>query len=163
MLLANPYFVENVFQDQPYSSMLLIAPNCDFTCEGCQNKHLKDNYRDFDIGYLVDIYKENPFYQGITVGGLEIFLSGDKFLKDLLEFIKKAKVGKITIYTRFELGYNRLNYFIDSLNALPFLKELYVKTGNYDKNLESKIIKINNWELKLSSENQDFNKIKLDK
>lgn len=160
MELANPYFIENIYQDQPYSSMLLIAPHCDFTCEGCQNKHLKNDFKDIELNFLVEEYNKNPFFEGITVGGLEIFLSGEDFKDELISLIKKTKSKNLTIYTRFE-KYDKVVFeYIEKLKQIDTLKNIYLKTGKYMLEHKKKKIKIKNFEITLGSSNQTFEKIK---
>jgi len=160
MLLANPYFVEDLGKDQPYLSMLLIASNCDFSCEGCQNIHLKNTVKDISIETLVVEYNENPFFQGITVGGLEIFLSGEDFLKDLIKLLNLTKTENFTIYTRFELGDIFVGKFINTIKDIKTLKNIFIKTGKYCKDRKSIKKYFDNWEISLASDNQDFIKIK---
>ncbi len=158
MELANPYYLENIYADQPYSSMLLIAPQCDFKCDGCQNIHLKNDFKDIKLDFLIKEFKNNPFFEGITVGGLEIFLSGENFLKDLIKFIQMGDIKKITIYKRFDKDYPLLKKIIEEIKILQ-VDELYLKYGEYKKNRKSKIVQIKNWSIKLASDNQNFIKI----
>jgi len=60
MLLRNPCFIDNFHADQPYSSILIIAPYCYKECDGCQNKHLQDTELiDFTPEELAHEYIEN--------------------------------------------------------------------------------------------------------
>jgi organic radical activating enzyme len=180
MKLREPFYYEDMGLNQPYLSMFFIAPYCDFTCKDCQNLHLKDNnIQDFTIEELSKLYKDNPFYQGITVGGLEPFLSKadctyygnceawipiqdqlDTILHDIQKFIMLNKIQKVTIYTRFTLEYNNISSYIKCLKNLDCIKELYLKTGEYIEGSNSKIVTIPGWSITLASDNQNFEKIK---
>ena len=159
MKLRNPFFIDNI-SDQPYFSMYLIAPFCQGVCEGCQNKQLlKAQIKDFSIDELVDKYQNNIWYEGITVAGLEIFDSDIE--NDLLDFIKKAKIKKITIYTRLEKTNKKVIDFLSKVKEIKTIKEFYIKTGDYiigakEKTLYFETIK---WEIKLASENQNFERV----
>lgn len=156
--LNNPYFIENIYTDQPYSSMLLIAPNCDFKCKNCQNKHLFGNVQDISIDILKNEYYSNPFFEGITIGGLEMFLSGDEFLQEIIDFIKLCDIKKVTLYTRFDINDEFVIKFLNELKKIN-IDELYIKYGEYIENSNKKIIEINNWKIILASDNQNFIKI----
>jgi len=163
--LRDPFFMENVCHDQPYSSWVLMAPYCDFKCYGCQNKEVvRGKVDSFSIYYLKNEFKDNPFVDGITVAGLEICLSGSDFIKDLYYFIKLANISRVTIYSRFELDDERLSSFLEKIKDLECVTELYCKTGKYIDELDSKIsnfyYKGNPWSICLGSKNQDFNIIK---
>jgi len=162
MLLREPYFVENIGRDQPYLSMLLIAPYCTFKCVGCQNKHLGCNQlNNFSKKELIDIYNDNPFYKGITIAGLEIFDSGEKFLNDVLDFISYEKITKVTIYTRLSIDDIKVQNIIKKIKNLNNIKEFYLKIGEFKYQEENEnTVKINNWEISLYNKEQNFIKIK---
>lgn len=156
MLLRNPFFVENLWQDQPYASLLLVAPYCDLACEGCHNKDLKDTeLHNYSIDELAEEYNSNPFIDGITVAGLEICLSGELFINDLILLIKKCNIKMVTIYSRFRLCDEKLREIKERLLLLN-LEELYFKTGKYNSELPKKVVKIKDVEITLASCNQDF-------
>jgi hypothetical protein len=159
MKLRNPYFIENLFTDQPYSSLILVTPYCYGTCYKCQNKNLNNfDIKDFSLGELMDEYKNNPFVDGVTVAGLEICDSGDDFITDLIILIKELHIKKLTIYSRYYLVDDVLSNIVKKCIELD-LEEFYVKTGEYIHNSNSKIIKIDNWSITLASDNQNFEKI----
>jgi hypothetical protein len=168
MKFRNPYFTENIMQDQPYCSLLLVAPYCDGACPGCQNSLLSDSdVIDFTVPELVQSYCENPFVDGITVAGLEICLSGEEFVRDLIEFIEKAAVPRVTIYSRFPAEYPKLRAILSRIEGIPTVQELYCKTGMYVQNVTGKKIVLNSsagseqtWTLSLASANQDFHVLK---
>ena len=162
MLLREPYYIENLGRDQPYLSMLLIAPYCTFKCIGCQNKHLGDNtLKNFSNNELIDIYNSNPFFQGVTIAGLEIIDSGRDFQNNVIEFIKLAKIPKVTIYTRYHKNSPEVELLSQEIKNINSIKEFYLKSGEFK--LQSKnenIVKINNWEISLYNKEQNFEKIK---
>ena len=132
MKLREPYFLENIGRDQPYMSMLLIAPYCNFSCEGCQNRHLAEGkIKDFSIEELIMEYNSNPFYQGITVGGLEIFNSGNDFIDDILYFIEKCEIENITIYTKYTMDNFKVKILIELIKNISTVKNFYLKTGEF--------------------------------
>ena len=157
MKLRSPYMIENSYQDQPYHSLILICPYCDFSCEGCQNKPLQEQpIRDFSVDELVGLIKDNPFLEGITLAGLEFCFSGDEFLDDLVELCNKAKIDNLTIYTRFTVKHP---YITKALELLP-VSNIYLKEGLYIKNAPNKVCNINSWSITLASDNQKFAKVK---
>ena len=161
MKLRNPFIKEN-FSDQPYFSMLIIAPNCNGICEGCQNKNLLNyNIKDYNFKQLFDEYNSNLFYQGITVGGLEIFDSGKQFLEELIFFIEQAKIKKITIYTRYEITDKCVQELLNKIKKYEWLEELYIKTGSFKLKSKTKTLCFEShngkkFEIKLASDNQNF-------
>jgi hypothetical protein len=167
MKFRNPFFVENLMQDQPYCSLLLVAPYCDGACPGCQNSVLNDNdVIDISVDNLVKQYRANPFVDGITVAGLEICLSGDEFVADLLKFIEQAEVPRVTIYSRFPPDYPKLKAILARIAGLSSVVELYCKTGAFQQNSQSKSIELtrndSSWSISLASSNQEFHIVKGD-
>lgn len=155
MLLRNPFFQDNLGQDQPYNSILLVAPYCSFPCEGCQNKHLQDaELKEFSVGKIAERYLTNPFAEGITVGGLEPFESGEEFFKDLLDLCIRIK-PRLTIYTRF--SYDEVKPIVDEF--IPHVTELYLKTGPYEENAGTRTFEFNDQVVTIGS-NQDFLQLK---
>lgn len=161
MLLREPYYVENIGRDQPYLSMLLIAPYCTFKCQGCQNKHLGQNtLKDFSIKDLQDAFNSNPFFQGVTIAGLEIFDSGVKFQEDFLNFISYKKIRKVTVYTRYHKDSKEVSNLVKKIKTLKNIKNFYIKTGEFrlqEKNENT--VKIGNWEILLYNKEQDFQQL----
>lgn len=166
MKLRYPFYQESLFQDQPYASMILMAPYCDFNCQGCQNSPLgEQSIRNFSVDQLFKAYTENVFVDGITVGGLEVSLSGEAFFNDLHRLIKAASVPKITIYTRFTKEDPNISRLLRLLD-LDCVEELYLKTGGYISGLKSRQEDLYQpetkriWSIKLASRNQRFEVIK---
>ena len=157
MKLRHPFFVENFHQDQPFCSMLMICPYCDFTCEGCQNKHLANYHvKDFSVDELVKEYKSNPFYEGVTLGGLEVSLSGEGFIEDFVDFVSLSGIKNVCIYTRE----NEENIFIQKLlMELLFVDKVYIKTGKYIPFQPILKVDIGDWSIELGSSNQTFKRL----
>jgi hypothetical protein len=170
MKFRNPFFLENIMQDQPYCSLLLVAPFCDGACPGCQNTVLNDaDVLDVSVAELAKTYRENPFVDGITVAGLEICLSGEEFVNDLVSFIERAQVPRVTIYSRFPPEHPRLKSILSRIAAIGSVEELYCKTGMFMQNSASRsvVLKSNNaqgqtWTISLASSNQEFHVLKGD-
>lgn len=180
MKLREPFYIEDMGLNQPYLSMLLISPYCDYTCKGCINKHLQNNeVKEFTLEELSEVYNNNPFFQGITIAGLEPFISKadcinygscesivpiqdqlDSILYDARKFIMLNQIEKVTVYTRFTLEYNNVSTYIQCLKNLDCIKELYLKTGNYIEGKNNKIVTIGDWSITLVSDNQNFERIK---
>lgn len=161
MKLREPYYVEDMGLNQPYLSMLLISPFCDFSCKNCINKHLQENIvQNFNLMSLSNAFEDNPFFQGLTIAGLEPFLSGIPFLSEIKKFIEFNEIEKITLYTRFNIGDLFVKSYLDIIKNINTVKDFYVKTGNYVENKNSKIIYLDNWGIELASDNQNFIKYK---
>lgn len=149
MLLRNPFMVENIYQDQPYISLLLVSPFCANSCIGCHNQELKNKeLKDYSLLDLTMYYLKHNLVEGITVAGLEPYHSGDEWWSELQKFILTADIKKVTIYT----SYN----YIKSLEC----DELYYKLGSYNNNLKPKEVIIGDWSITLGSSNQDFIKVR---
>lgn len=149
MLLRAPFFKENFFRDQPYPSLILIAPNCKRRCLGCHNDHLRRReVKDFTLDFLANKITNNPFVVGITLGGLEPADSGDSWWEEIDELIRLAGIRYVTVYTS---------------RAKPFhefkCENVYWKTGKYDRHYPPIEITIEQTQIKLGSNNQNFFKI----
>lgn len=161
MQLREPFFETVLGQDQPYNALLLISPFCKFICEGCHNLHLDSKkVEDFKVVDLAKKVNEDPFLEGITVSGLEIFDSGIGFQHEIADLIKTLNEGKrkVTIYTRYSKSIPMVFNFLHKIE--PFCEELYLKHGSYASELPTKEVKIDNWTLTLASDNQNFEKLK---
>lgn len=155
-------------QDQPYCSLLLVAPFCDGACPGCQNTVLNDaDVLDVSVTELAKTYRENPFVDGITVAGLEICLSGEEFVNDLVAFVKEAAVPRVTIYSRFAPNHPKLKAILARIAEVTSVEELYCKTGMFMQNGSTKTVVLKNvaeggqtWTISLASANQEFHVLK---
>lgn len=149
MLLRSPYVIDNLGADQPYNSMLVIAPFCFNSCNGCHNRGLKEApLKDFTPEKLAEEFLKNPFWEGVTLGGLEPEHSQDHWWSEFSKFIELARPKSLTIYTSTT---SSLRHFE--------VENLYYKTGIYLRDDEPKEINLDNWSIKLASRNQDFVKV----
>jgi len=142
--------MDNFYGDAPFMGCLLVVPSCKNDCEGCQNQHLKreDTFVSEvkDVGLAIE---ENPFWEGIILGGLEP-LDDKRNFKALMKVVEVSKVKSLCIYTSYEI--EDINMDLIPSN----IKNLYIKTGKYDRTLSSKHIQYNGWILDLASNNQNF-------
>lgn len=150
MLLRKPFFVDNLRADQPYNSMLLVAPYCNNQCVGCHNQHLKSSeLEDFEPEYLSYLYDNNPFWDGITLAGLEPEHSDDIWWSDVFSFVEMSNIKNVTVYTSTHI-----------VRVFPnCVKNLYYKTGLYIQGISEKKVSLGSWEIILASNNQDFRKV----
>lgn len=163
MKLRAPYFVDNLFQDQPYASMLLVAPYCDFKCKECQNLPLSTgDVSNFSPRDLAVAFHSNPFVEGVTLGGLEFTKSPKEDIDDFLHFVRLAKIPKVTLYTRETLEHYIVLDVVQKLLQIPTVTEAYLKTGIFDPSRPAKRVTLEpiNWHVTLSSDNQNFIKLK---
>ena len=150
MKLRSPFFIDNLGSDQPYNSMLVIAPYCHTRCPDCHNKHLRSGeLKEFTPLGLAEIFLSNPFWEGVTLGGLEGMDGSEHWWKDFKEFLTLANVKKLTVYT------SQYSFY-----PLPMVKELYYKFGDYRPDLPSKEVEVEGWKITLASDNQEFIKIR---
>lgn len=152
--------IDEVYSDFNKIGMLVVVPKCKTRCwekcglspDICQNYHLnfteKFNINNEDI---INRYLENPLTKCIIFGGLDGFDSIDEILIFLEEFRKISK-DDVVIYTGKELEDIEHRF-----NDLAFYKNIYVKYGHYNPNLNS--IKDELTGVTLASENQKFIKI----
>lgn len=89
-----------------------------------------------------------------------MFLSGDSFIEDLLYILNNTETENFTFYTRFSTKDYKVLSFINRINKISTLKNIYVKTGKYIEGMSKKNIKIGSWKLELASDNQDFTRLK---
>jgi hypothetical protein len=147
MLLRNPIVTENM-SDQPYHSMMLIAPFCIRGCAGCHNNHLqKERLSAVPVEWLIDKYQSNPFFEGVTVSGLDPYYCSYEWWDEFDIFVELATVEKVTIYTGHPSPFR---VFPDSV------KEVYWKVGSYEQGTDKATFKIGGFEILLASNNQKF-------
>jgi hypothetical protein len=157
MILRGPFFQRNNNEDQPYYSLLFIAPSCDLKCGSCcHNSQLmkKNKIKNWTKKEIKQRY-EVDFFEGITIGGLEVTCSNYIWLKELCQIIEVIQIPNVTIYTREELTHPKIKFLIDNINT-----NLYIKTGMYIPNMQKKTVTIGDWEIELASDNQNFQKVK---
>lgn len=164
MRLRNPYFLENLYQDQPYASLLLVAPDCDFRCPGCQNRSVgAAEVVDVPVAELAAEYAANPFVDGITVAGLEVCLSGQDFWDELCLLIARAEIPQVTLYTRFSRSHPVLRALLERIARIGCVESLFVKTGMYVAGRPARTVTLEGretWSVRLASDNQEFAVIK---
>lgn len=152
--------VDEVFSDYSKISMLIICPKCTVRCwerlglspSICQNNHLKkeqgwqeDNFE------IIKRYNSNPLTKSIVFGGLDSWDS----LDDILNFSKTFREfsnDDLVLYTGRNLEEIQGD-FIKFIN----IKNVYVKYGQYNPNLESIVDELTG--VTLVSSNQKFIKI----
>ena len=113
-------------EDAPFMGALIIATSCSNRCRGCFNQHLKDaetylRYAD----EVIEEVKQNPFNDGIILGGLEWSEQPD----DMIALVSCATAAqpKVMIYTGLteEEFYRRV--------PSHYLHSCYIKFGKYDE------------------------------
>lgn len=113
-------------EDAPFMGALIIATSCSSRCRGCFNQHLKDaetylRYAD----EVIEEVKQNPFNDGIILGGLEWSEQPD----DMIALVSCATAAqlKVMIYTGLteEEFYRRV--------PSHYLHNCYIKFGKYDE------------------------------
>jgi organic radical activating enzyme len=128
--------------------MQLIAPYCRNSCLGCHNAQLRNtNLKDFSISYIIEEYNSNPFWEGITVSGLEPEHSGEYWWWDLQTIVDKTGTENLTVYTSTEI--------VRDIKV----KNLYYKTGEYRRADLPHAVTIGDWSIVLASQNQRFFKV----
>lgn len=113
-------------EDAPFMGALIIATSCSNRCRGCFNQHLKD--AETYLRYADEIIKEvkqNPFNDGIILGGLEWSEQPD----DMIALVSCAAAAglKVMLYTGLteEEFYRRV--------PSHYLHNCYIKFGKYDE------------------------------
>ena len=113
-------------EDAPFMGALIIATSCNNGCRGCFNQHLKN--AETYICYADEVIKEvkqNPFNDGIILGGLEWSEQPD----DMIALISCAAAAglKVMVYTGLteEEFYRRI--------PSHYLHNCYIKFGKYDE------------------------------
>lgn len=113
-------------EDAPFMGALIIATSCSNRCRGCFNQHLKDaetylRYAD----EVIEEVKQNPFNDGIILGGLEWSEQPD----DMIVLVSCAAAAglKVMVYTGLteEEFYRRI--------PSHYLHNCYIKFGKYDE------------------------------
>lgn len=113
-------------EDAPFMGALIIATSCSNRCRGCFNQHLKDaetylRYAD----EIIEEVKQNPFNDGIILGGLEWSEQPD----DMIALVSCAAAAglKVMVYTGLteEEFYRRV--------PSHYLHNCYIKFGKYDE------------------------------
>ena len=125
-LLSYKGIIHERAEDAPFMGALIIATSCSNRCRGCFNQHLKDaetylRYAD----EVIEEVKQNPFNDGIILGGLEWSEQPD----DTIALVSCATAAqlKVMIYTGLteEEFYRRV--------PSHYLHSCYIKFGKYDE------------------------------
>lgn len=113
-------------EDAPFMGALIIATSCSNRCRGCFNQHLKDaetylRYAD----EVIEEVKQNPFNDGIILGGLEWSEQPD----DMIALVSCAAAAglKVMVYT----GLTEEEFY--HLVPSHYLHNCYIKFGKYDE------------------------------
>lgn len=114
--------------DAPFIGTLLTGCYCRGSCRGCFNQHLKSTLvQQDDADKILDEIQQDPFSEGIILGGLE-WLDGQS--GEAIYLIKGAlsRGMQAMLYTRQSEWYLKTHY-----PELLHLKGLYIKLGPYDE------------------------------
>lgn len=126
-----------VFNDYKKTSMYLPIG---YTCTGkcwkdlglkesiCHNWENNGLYNEYIISELLDMYKNNPFYESVVISGMECM---DNF-EDMIVFIEEFRLKyehDIVIFT----GYNK-NEIKNKIGILKNYKNIIIKMGRYVEN-----------------------------
>lgn len=131
--------------EAPFIGALILAKDCPYSCEGCFNQYLKNKPNRLNSAReIISIVKENPFNEGLILGGLEWTHQP----KDMLDLIEEALNNdlKIMIFTHMTK-----DEFIDRFPQL-INKGIICKFGEYDYKNQSNNYYSNN--IKLATTNQ---------
>jgi len=132
-------------QDAPFIGCLISAIDCYFNCKGCFNQHLKDSpILKIDEYELLQSVKDNPFEEGIILGGLEWVNQAEEMLR-LISIAWQMDL-KVMIYT----GMDEEHFF--NYVRKDIFEGVYIKFGNYDPHqLSDSNVQMG---VKLASDNQ---------
>lgn len=139
--------------DAPYIGTLVAGRYCNGTCRGCFNQHLKSApVSTIDADHLLDKIQDDPFSEGIILGGLE-WLDGQYDEAYYLLSMALARGMKAMLYTRL--------YADEIQKWYPKLMELsglYIKCGPYLVAKHTETLRM--FDVPLASENQYIVQIK---
>lgn len=134
-------------EDAPFIGALISAITCHIGCEGCFNQSVKGMATQVaSAEILIKQILENPFNEGVILGGLE-WSEQPRELVQLVESALKNKL-KVMIYT----GHS-LNVFFSRVPELLKIEgAFYIKHGRYDatQSVESYVV----YGVQLASRNQ---------
>jgi len=141
-------------EDAPFIGALICSTECNFNCTDCCNEHLKNiEYYYMEDCSIINEVKKNLFNKGIILGGLEWTLQPNEMFR-LIELALENNL-KVILYTGLEL--NNLKVRFPKL----FNLDIYIKYGQYKKNLKKEGYKV--FSVKLASSNQNIIKISQNK
>jgi len=103
MQIRYKYIEHERTQDAPWIGALICAIDCKLKCKGCFNRDLKKmETKKATATKIIDEVLENPFNEGIILGGLE----WSRQPEELIELVTEASERglKVMIYTGLNLG-----------------------------------------------------------
>lgn len=114
----------NIFSDAPFVAARICAIQCTHDCPGCFHKHLQADDDDIIHQEAVDIIREvinNPFNEGIVLGGLEWTEQAD----EMFELISAAQAAglEVMLYTHMSVR--------DYAARFGRCSGIYIKHGEY--------------------------------
>lgn len=130
-------YIQDSIVDGPGIRFTLFLQGCNLQCKNCHNPETWDLNagQEIEIKSIIDLIKENPLLDGITLSGGEPFLQYEECLK-LLNGLNNSNLN-IWVYT----GY----IFEDLLNNpkyYEFLKRINILVdGSFDDNKKSLSLK----------------------
>ena len=147
-LIAFKGIEEERLQDAPFVGALLLANDCHKCCPGCFNQYLRNKpVIRMSAKMIIQAVLENPFHQGIILGGLE----WTEQPLDMIELITEAKryEMQVMLYTHYTKKMFLYNF--------PMLKGsgIYVKFGEFKIGEESHV----SMGVSLASNNQYIEKL----
>ena len=124
---------EESIVDGPGIRLAIFTQGCYRNCIGCHNPHTHDpnGGKLYELDTIINLYKENPLYNGITFSGGEPFLQCLPLIY-LAKEIKKLN-GNVVTYTGYtykellelkDSSVNELLSLTDILIDGPFIEEL---------------------------------------
>lgn len=122
-------FIEHErFEDAPFVGALISAIDCHFNCKGCFNQYLKTQPTlEKSCEEIIQEIKNNPFNEGIILGGLEWTEQPEEAIDLIISAI--AEGLKVMLYT----GYTE-EEFIKKFPEIYYSTPMYIKFGKYDEN-----------------------------
>lgn len=112
--------------EAPFIGALILANDCPYKCKGCFNQYLKTKPTlQNSAKEIIDMIKQNPFNEGIILGGLEWTYQP----KDMLHLVNIAQENnlKVMIFTHMYKD-EFLSKFSQLINS-----NIIVKFGGYEE------------------------------
>lgn len=134
------------FQDAPFVGCLISAIGCSLNCVNCFNQHIKEmDTLYINTDEIVDMIKNNPFEEGLILGGLEWSEQSDELI-ELVNTVMDNNL-KVMIYT----GLTEIEFF-NIVDKSKLQSGVYIKFGRYINT--NKTITNIQFGVNLASENQ---------
>ena len=118
--------------DGPGIRLVIFVQGCERNCKGCHNPetHSKDGGKLYSLYHILNLYKENPLYEGITFSGGEPFASEHVSALFLLANEIHKLGGNVVTYTgytfdelKYKMDFSALLAVTDILIDGPFIEE----------------------------------------